>query len=62
MFFILFREPLLNEKYFFVMHVFLIHIYILSFEWMNFIYEKKNCFQIIFLICAALYDPFPPFI
>ena len=52
---------------FFVMHLNLrsfsdSSIFFLSFELMNFIYEnKKNYFQIIFLICAALHDSSPLF-
>jgi hypothetical protein len=52
---------------FFVMHLNLrsfsdSSIFFLSFELMNFIYEnKKNYFQIIFLICATLHDSSPLF-
>ena len=67
LYFVLFGEPLLNNNYFLSMHLNLKSfsdssiIFFLSFVWMNYILKnKKNYFQIIFLICVALHDVFFP--
>jgi len=52
---IIFLVKHLNLKIFYDSSI----IFFLSFIWMNFIFEnKKNYFQIIFLICATLHDDF----